>query len=79
VGDLPINFTEHRLLELFRPKYSSVFMAKIITDPTSKASKGYGFVKFGNLDEANKAITEMNGMVVVNKTIKVSHAHQKGK
>ena len=31
-------------------------MSKIITDPATKASKGYGFVKFSNVEEANKAL-----------------------
>lgn len=31
-------------------------MSKIITDGTTKASKGYGFVKFTNSEEAAKAI-----------------------
>ena len=54
-------------------------MCKIITDPLTKVSKGYGFVKFTNQDEANKAIIEMNGQMLAEKAIKVSHAHQKNK
>lgn len=49
VGDLPLNLTDHKLLQLFKSKYPSAFMSKIITDPATKASKGYGFVKFSNL------------------------------
>jgi RNA recognition motif-containing protein len=54
-------------------------MAKIITDPLTKVSKGYGFVKFMNLEEANKALIEMNGQLLGDKVIKVSQAHQKTK
>lgn len=54
-------------------------MSKIITDPATKISKGYGFVKFSNLDEANKALIEMNGQTIGEKVIKVSQAHQKQK
>lgn len=54
-------------------------MSKIITDPSTKISKGYGFVKFTNLDEANKALIEMNGQTIGDKVIKVSQAHQKQK
>lgn len=50
VGDLDPAVTEHKLLELFRTKYSSAFMSKIITDGATKTSKGYGFVKFTNHD-----------------------------
>ena len=54
-------------------------MSKIITDPNTKVSKGYGFVKFMNVDEANRALIEMTGHVIGDKTIKVSQAHQKPK
>lgn len=54
-------------------------MAKIITDNITKVSKGYGFVKFSNQDDANKAISEMNGQMLGDKAIKVSQAFQKNK
>jgi len=79
VGDLPLNLTDHKLLQFFKQKYPSAFMSKIITDPATKASKGYGFVKFSSLDEANKALVEMNGQTIGDKAIKVSQAHQKQK
>ena len=79
MGDLPDNLTDHKLLQFFKQKYPSAFMSKIITDPNTKVSKGYGFVKFMNVDEANRALIEMNGHVIGDKTIKVSQAHQKPK
>lgn len=54
-------------------------MSKIITDTATKISKGYGFVKFTNHDEGQKAISEMNGQSVLGKTIKVSNAYMKTK
>jgi RNA recognition motif-containing protein len=56
VGELAPAITEHKLLELFRMRYPSAFNAKIITDNATKISKGYGFVKFTNHEEAHKAI-----------------------
>ena len=50
VGEIDSSATEHKLLEFFRSKYSSAFSAKIITDTATKLSKGYGFVKFANLE-----------------------------
>lgn len=35
--------------------------AKIVTDRVSDRSKGFGFVTFASEDEAQKALTEMNG------------------
>ena len=45
----------------------------------TKISKGYGFVKFTNHEEAHKAIAEMNGQNFLGKNIKVSTAHLKTK
>ena len=61
-----------QLLEPFKKKYHSAFESKIITDPTTKLSKGYGFVQFSNYEESQKAITEMQGFMIRGKPIKVS-------
>jgi RNA recognition motif-containing protein len=79
VGDLDLAVTEAKLYEFFRSKYLSVFAAKIITCNTTKISKGYGFVKFTNQDEAQRAIAENNGASFQGKPIKVSHAYMKTK
>lgn len=54
-------------------------MGKIITDNTTKLSKGYGFVKFSSQEDAQKAIAETNGQNVFGKVIKVSNAYLKTK
>jgi RNA recognition motif-containing protein len=54
-------------------------MSKIITDNITKMSKGYGFVKFNNQEEAFKAIAEMNGQMFYGKPLKVSTAYLKTK
>lgn len=48
IGDLDTSVTEHKLLDFFKSKYPSAYMSKIITDNSTKLSKGYGFVKFTN-------------------------------
>jgi RNA recognition motif-containing protein len=79
IGDIDPSVTEHKLLEFFKSKYPSAYMSKIITDTTTKVSKGYGFVKFTNHEESAKAITEMNGIHLMGKSIKVSTAYLKTK
>ncbi|EAS02100.3 RNA recognition motif protein (macronuclear) [Tetrahymena thermophila SB210] len=74
VGELELGINEQQLAEHFRSKYSSVIGSKIITEPTSKMSKGYGFVKFSNPIEGQRAIHEMNGSLFKGKFIKVSQA-----
>lgn len=44
------------LMSFFTKFYTSVLQAKIIVDPVTRYSKGYGFVKFGSQDEAERAI-----------------------
>ena len=51
--------------------------AKIIVDPVTRYSKGYGFVKFGNHDEAQKAIVEMQGKYLLTKPMKLNYAASK--
>ena len=79
VGDLDPSFDEGKLLELFKSKYSSAFKSKIIYDTATKVSKGYGFVKFTNQTEAQRAISECNGQQVNGRVLKVSHAYMKNK
>lgn len=51
--------------------------ARIIYDPVTKYSKSYGFVEFTSSEEAQRAITEVSGMVLAGRMIKVSNAHYK--
>jgi RNA recognition motif-containing protein len=39
-------------MSAFSKRYPSVMQAKIIVDPVTRYSKGYGFVKFGSSEEA---------------------------
>jgi nucleolar protein 4 len=50
--------------------YQSVTGAKVIIDPGTKVSKGYGFVKFSDLDDSQRALKEMNGKYVYGRQIK---------
>ena len=72
VGDLDLTVNEQFLQDHFKKKYMSVTGAKIISDPTTKISRGYGFVHFANHEESLKAITEMNGTFIKGKPAKVS-------
>jgi RNA recognition motif-containing protein len=42
----------------------------LIIDPANKTSKGYGFVKFGDANDAQRALTEMSGKFLNGKPIK---------
>lgn len=71
VCDMELNINEDQLRSVFKAKYPSVVSAKIICDPLTRISKGYGFVKFKSNEEANKAVKEMNGFVLEGKPIRI--------
>lgn len=71
VCDMDISVNEDELREFFSKYYSSVISSKIVLDPKTRLSKGYGFVRFKDPNEANRALTEMNGKMLKSKPIKV--------
>ncbi|NP_001152183.2 Polyadenylate-binding protein RBP47B' [Zea mays] len=74
VGDLAPDVTDYLLQETFRVNYSSVRGAKVVTDPNTGRSKGYGFVKFADENEKNRAMTEMNGVYCSTRPMRISAA-----
>jgi RNA recognition motif-containing protein len=79
VGDLSHDIDETFLLSIFRNKYPSCHSAKIMTDPLSGISRGYGFVRFLNQIEQQEAVIEMNGVILYNndRPLRVSFATPK--
>ncbi|XP_057856481.1 polyadenylate-binding protein RBP47B' isoform X1 [Cryptomeria japonica] len=77
VGDLAPDVTDYMLQETFRTHYTSVRGAKVVTDPSTGRSKGYGFVKFSDESERNRAMTEMNGMYCSIRPMRISAATPK--
>ncbi|XWS56030.1 hypothetical protein CRYUN_Cryun09bG0051400 [Craigia yunnanensis] len=73
VGGLSFYTTEIGLLDAFS-QYGQVMEAKIVTDRVSDKSKGFGFVTYASVDEAERAITEMNGKALNGRTIFVDYA-----
>lgn len=60
VGNLPFSATEQVLSDAFA-EYGTVESAKIITDRDTGRSKGFGFVEMSSDEEAQAAITKLNG------------------
>ncbi|KAL9269044.1 Polyadenylate-binding protein RBP47B'-like protein [Drosera capensis] len=77
VGDLAPDVTDYLLQETFRVHFPSVRGAKVVTDPNTGRSKGYGFVKFADEMERNRAMTEMNGMYCSSRPMRISAATPK--
>ncbi|XP_057856484.1 polyadenylate-binding protein RBP47B' [Cryptomeria japonica] len=77
VGDLALDVTDYLLQETFRARYTSVRGAKVVTDPATGRSKGYGFVKFADENERNRSMTEMNGVYCSMRPMRISAATPK--
>ena len=77
VGGLAYATTDDELNEYFS-KIGKVESAVIIKDRNyDNRSKGFGFVEYGNDDDAKKAIEELNDKEFMGRTIVVSEAHDK--
>ena len=76
VGNLPHSYTEEDLKEIFS-KYSSVISCKLIIDRDTQKSKGFGFVELDSKEEAEEAITELNGKDCDGRAIVVNEARPK--
>lgn len=48
VGNLDQNVNNTVLLNYFSKKYDTLIEAKVISDPVTKISKGYGFLRFSS-------------------------------
>lgn len=73
VGNLEPSVTDYQLMTAFRPRYSTVRHAKVVCNEYGQ-SKGFGFVRFSDPAEAERAVAEMNGFIFNTKPIRLSPA-----
>jgi RNA recognition motif-containing protein len=60
VGGLSYSVTDSQLQQLFASQ-GTVESAKVVMDRDSDRSRGFGFVEMSTQEEAEKAITALNG------------------
>lgn len=75
VKNLDENIDNERLRKEFS-QFGNITSARVMTDETQR-SKGFGFVCFSSPEEATRAVTEMNGRIVVAKPLYVALAQRK--
>lgn len=73
VGNLPWSLSEKDLKNAFLI-FGKVEKVSIISDSKSNRSKGFGFVKMHNANEAKKAIKAMNGSEMGGRNLRVNEA-----
>jgi hypothetical protein len=74
VGDLDSLVTDDMLMELFS-RYPSLKSAKVVVQ--NNISRGYGFVRFKDQNDQQKALAEMPGALLLDRAIRVSNATPK--
>ncbi|EPX71166.1 RNA-binding protein [Schizosaccharomyces octosporus yFS286] len=79
VGDLSPVVTERMLFSLFASDYPSCKSVKIMTDPSTRNSRGYGFVRFTDETEQKSALSTMQGKICGDRPIRVGIATPKSK
>jgi len=76
VSNLSFNVQDEDLREFFTP-FGEVSSAKVIMDKETNRSRGFGFIEMPDEEASKKAIAELNGATVENRTIQVTEARPK--
>ncbi|KAK0734550.1 hypothetical protein B0T26DRAFT_746444 [Lasiosphaeria miniovina] len=77
VGDLGPEVNEFVLVSLFQSRFPSCKSAKIMTDAMTGQSRGYGFVRFAEESDQQRALVEMQGVYCGNRPMRISTATPK--
>jgi RNA recognition motif-containing protein len=73
VGNLSFNTRDADLEQLFG-SFGEVVSASVIMDRDTNRSKGFGFVEMQDAADAKKAIADLDGTSLQERTIKVNEA-----
>jgi RNA recognition motif-containing protein len=76
VGGLPYQTTENDLSSLFE-QVGPVASATVIIDRQTGRSKGFGFVEMDTPEDAQKAISQLNGTILGGRTLMVNEARER--
>ena len=76
VGNLSFETSDDDLKEAFS-KAGACDTAAVIKDRATGRSRGFGFVEMGSDEDAQRAITELNGKDLRGRTISVSEARER--
>lgn len=76
VGNLSFGTTEQQIRSLFEA-HGTVDRVNIVTDRDTGQARGFAFVEMANTNEADKAISAINGADVDGRTLNVNEARPK--
>lgn len=75
VGNLPYSMNEDELRDLFA-RYEPVHWTRIVRNPMTEQSRGFGFVLLED-ENAAEAVQGMNGVVYGGRTLRVDEARER--
>jgi cold-inducible RNA-binding protein len=78
VGNLTFTTTNGELESMFS-EFGDVSRAQVITDRDTGRSRGFGFVEMSSSEDANKAISSLNGKDVGGRQLKVNVAKERSR
>jgi RNA recognition motif-containing protein len=76
VGNFSFSLSEGELRSMFEP-FGAVDSATVVMDRATGRSRGFGFVEMPNSEEAEKAITALNGKDSGGRSLTVNEARPK--
>lgn len=76
VGNLPWSIDSEELTRMFEP-FGQVISANVIMDRATGRSRGFGFVEMGEADEAQAAISALNGTDSGGRALRVDLARER--
>lgn len=74
VGNLAFKVSEEELKSLFA-QFGEVKSAKVIKDKFTGESRGFGFIEMASASEAEQAISNLNGMDLEGRKLRVNEAN----
>ena len=73
VGNLPYSVRDAELEEIFTP-YGEVLSSNVIIERDTNRSKGFGFVEMASAEDAQEAMSQLNGKEYNGRALKVNEA-----
>ena len=73
VGNLPFKLSEDELRQAFE-QYGEVVAASIVRDKFTDQPKGFAFVEMANAEQAQAAVSGLNGTAIGGRKVEVAEA-----
>jgi RNA recognition motif-containing protein len=73
IANFPFDLTEADICDLFKI-FGEIIECKLVKEPSTGKSKGFGFIEFREQSDAKMAMKKMNGVRIASRYIAVTMA-----